>query len=462
MQKYFLSFLFLFLMHSLLAQKNKADSMSNLLAKAKTDTDRVNIMWRLASYTYIYDPGKALLISRQALFLAKKIKYEEGESRSLGILASTFFKIGNYTRALEFFFQKLQLDEKSKNSFNLASVLINIGSVYVYQEEYNEALKYYYKSDSIITSQNIDELKYFSMQNLGDVYDRLYNYDSAFMYFSKALIIANSKKDNNFIGASMTGLGHTYFKQNNYTFSLLNYLTAITYLQSANNDELLCEATLGLAALHRKLNNNDSAVYYARYSLAIAKKGAFITRQLDAAEFLSEYYRQKKNIDSAFTYLNEVRVLNDSVNSKSRIRELQVMSSNEQLRQIELEESKRTAQREREQQLQFLFIGIFIPGFFLFTLLLSRIQIHVRVIKILGILSLLILFEYLTLLLHPYVAEITHHTPVYEMLIFVTIAAILIPAHHRIEHWLIEKLIQKRANQVKFKKIKIELKKPEE
>ena len=74
----------------------------------------------------------------------------------------------------------------------------------------------------------------------------------------------------------------------------------------------------------------------------------------------------------------------------------------------------------------------------------------------------IILFEYLTLLLHPYVAEITHHTPVYEMLIFVTIAAILIPGHHRIEHWLIEKLIQKRANQVKFKKIKIELKKPEE
>lgn len=59
-----------------------------------------------------------------------------------------------------------------------------------------------------------------------------------------------------------------------------------------------------------------------------------------------------------------------------------------------------------------------------------------------GILSLLILFEYLTLLLHPVVAEFTHHTPILELLIFVCIAAILIPAHHRIEHWLIHKLAE--------------------
>ncbi|RYY70622.1 MAG: hypothetical protein EOO13_06000 [Chitinophagaceae bacterium] len=60
-----------------------------------------------------------------------------------------------------------------------------------------------------------------------------------------------------------------------------------------------------------------------------------------------------------------------------------------------------------------------------------------------GVISLLILFEYLTLLLHPRVVEFTHHTPFYELLIFVGVAALLIPAHHRIEHWLIAKLTVK-------------------
>jgi ABC-type transport system involved in cytochrome c biogenesis permease subunit len=104
------------------------------------------------------------------------------------------------------------------------------------------------------------------------------------------------------------------------------------------------------------------------------------------------------------------------------------------------------------QQLQMLLIGIFIPGLFLLTVLLSRVEIHTRVIRLLGVLSLLFLFEYLTLLLHPTVARLTQHTPVYEILIFVVIAAILIPAHHRLEHWLIQKLIHHRTHHALKKK----------
>ena len=112
--------------------------------------------------------------------------------------------------------------------------------------------------------------------------------------------------------------------------------------------------------------------------------------------------------------------------------------------------------------MQLLLIGLFIPAFFLLTVLLSRIKIPVRVIKVLGILSLLIFFEYLTLFLHPTVAALTHHTPVYEIMIFVAIAAFLIPAHHRIEHWLIEKLTNRRTQhdggiKITTRKIKLDI-----
>ncbi len=142
--------------------------------------------------------------------------------------------------------------------------------------------------------------------------------------------------------------------------------------------------------------------------------------------------------------MSYVRGLNDSVNSKSKIRESQVISSNEQYRQLEMEEIRRREKAERFQQLQMLLIAIFIPGFFLLTLLLSRINVPIKFIRLLGVISLLFLFEYLTLLLHPTVAKLTHHTPVYEILIFVVIAAILIPMHHRLEHWLIHKLTHHR------------------
>jgi len=462
--KFFLLLFSLFLWANAFAQKTKADSLGKLLVVEKVDSNRVRMMWQLAGIVNIYNPDTAVILAQQALYLSNEIKYVEGQSRSLGALANAFVKLGNYPRAMELYIQKLKLEEKRNTARNLVSVLMNLGVVHVLQDEYPEALEYYSRADSVIRLHQVSDMEYFILLNLGDVYNRLNISDSAYKYFSNSLELARNLQDIDLIGTSMTGLGHSYLKLGDYEQSLINYQNAIINLREANDDEILCEASLGLANLYKHLGKDDSAAYYASLSLEIAKRGGFLSHQLEAAEFLTTHYRANKNIDSAFVYVSRVQELNDSINSKTRIREAQILSTNEQLRQLEIEESKKIAAKERRQQLQLLFIGIFIPGFFLITLLLSRIRIHVRIIKVLGILSLLILFEYLTLLLHPYVAELTHHTPVFEIFIFVAVAAILIPAHHRFEHWLIEKLIRHRTEDpgsaFKFKTAKLKIKEP--
>lgn len=425
------------------AQKTKVDSLSRLLSTAKDDTSRVKYMWQLARDIGVYNPDSALRLSQKALYMARNIGYKEGESRSLGILANTFVKIGNYTRALELNLEKLQLEEKRNNPRNMASVLMNIGIVYILQEEYSLALEYISKADSLIVLKNIEDLKYYSALNIGDTYNRMRNADSSFHYFSKSLEEAKKLTDIDLIGTSMTGMGHSYLAKKNYDSSKYHYQSGIGYLKEANDEEVLCEATLGLARLYEATSQFDSAAWYGLLSMETAQKG-FLSKELEAAQFLTEHYRMRKDIDSAFKYVNVVNSLNDSVNSKTKIRELQVISSNEQFRQAELEEKRRIAEAERSQQLQLLLIAIVIPGLFLMTLVLSRVNVPVKAIRVLGILSLLFLFEYLTLLLHPTVARFTHHTPVYEIIIFVAIAAVLIPLHHKLEHWFIHKLLHHR------------------
>lgn len=442
---------------SIYSQKTKADSLSRLLTTEQADTNRVRLMWQLAGAMGVYNPDTALNLSFQALSLSRKIKYTEGESRSIGMLANTFLKIGNYARALELNIEKLKLEEKRNKPRNLASVLMNIGVVYALQEEYMKGLSYYQRADSVIQLYNVEDLKYNIALNTGDAYDRLNQSDSSFVYFAHSLEIAKILSDGDLIGTSMTGLGHSYRKLGKYNESLINYQTGISYLVAANDDEVLCEAALGLAKLYELMDKYDSAGYYANLSLAVSKKDGFLSKELDAAQFLTDHYKKLKSIDSAFAYVSYVRGLNDSVNSKSKIRESQIISSNEHFRQLELEEERRTDRAKRFEQLQMLLIAIFIPGFFLVTLLLSRINVHVKLIRLLGVLSLLFLFEYLTLLLHPTVARLTHHTPVYEILIFVALAAILIPAHHRLEKWMIHKLIHNRTHRKKINNPAVEI-----
>lgn len=454
----FLLFVFFVTPVFVMAQKQKADSLYNLLLVEKSDTSKVNYMWEIANVISAYSPDSALMLAHQALNLATEIKYVKGQSKAMAVLAISYRLLGNYTNALDYNLRRLKIAERENDADNLANVLMSIGVVYRYQEEYENALLYYLKADSVITKYNLEDSRYYIYMNLGDVYERLNNTDSAFNYFNKSLVVSNNLKDPDFIGNSMTGLGHTYLKMGNYDFAKLNYKTAIRNLLIANNDEVLCEAYLGLANLYKQNPVIiDSAIYYARLSFQLAEKDGFLNWELNASKFLTTIYKEANNVDSAFLYLTKVQQLNDSINGKDKIREIQVFSSNENLRQLEIAESKRIAKKERKQQLQLLFIGIFIPGFFLLTLLLSKIIIHVRIIRVLGVLSLLIFFEYLLLWLHPWVADLTNHTPILEMLIFVAAAAILIPAHHRFEHWLIKKLTHKNES-IRLKKIRLNLK----
>lgn len=453
---------FIFVACSLPAQKQKFDSLALKLASEKIDSNRVKLMWLMSGASNMYNPDTSLHLAQQALYLAQKIKYPEGESRSLGVLAVAFRQMGNYQKALEFFLKKLQIEEKRNNPRNLASALINIGILYVNLGQYAEAMSYYKRADTVITADRITDLEYYINNNLGDVYERLNINDSAFLYFSKSLVIATNKKNGDLMGTSMIGFGHIYLKQANYSMALQYYKDALTYLEAANDEDLICEATLGLAKLYSQLNKNDSAENYALQSFNIAEKDGFESRQLEAAQFLTAHFKNAGNTRKAFLYSEITQTIKDSIDSKDNVRALQIISGNEQLRQNEMAENKRRADEERHQQLQMLFIGIFIPILFLITLVLSRIKIHSRIIKFLGVLSLLMLFEYLLLLLHPRVLEFTHHTPIYEMMIFVAVASILVPAHHRLEHWVIERLTRRKIMIAEKKQEQEKLKKQEE
>ena len=86
-------------------------------------------------------------------------------------------------------------------------------------------------------------------------------------------------------------------------------------------------------------------------------------------------------------------------------------------------------------------------GIILFTmlfLLLSRSFItNVRLIKFLGILALLLVFEFINMLAHSYLEQLANNSRVLTLLLMVGIAALLIPLHHRIEKWTITKVVEK-------------------
>jgi hypothetical protein len=119
------------------------------------------------------------------------------------------------------------------------------------------------------------------------------------------------------------------------------------------------------------------------------------------------------------------------------------MAVEEEARIAELKMEEEKEEDERKQNLEYTFIALGIISFFMIFILFSRRHItNTNVIKFLSVVSLLIVFEFINLLIHPFLEKITHHSPLLMLISLVGIAAIIIPFHHKLEHWAVNKLIE--------------------
>jgi len=437
------TFVFLMLIVTASAQSPVIDSLNSVLRIKVQDSNRVMALWRLAEQYQFFKPDTTLQLAQQALLLSQRIHYIEGESRSLAVMATGQYLLGDYPKALNNYMLKLQLEEKRNSSRNYASALNNIGLMYILLAQYTNALNYLRKADSTVKTaggKTKAELENRILVNLGEAFFRMKQNDSANYYFSMALTEGRVNNDNFYRGASLLGLGNVDAATGDEQAAMGNYRQAFSFLNSGIDNDMLCETALGLANVFKKTNQPDSALRYAMLAFTTGKHDGFLSREFDAATFLSRYYKDTRNFDSAYSYLEHAAVLQDSLKGQAKTREAMIISSNEQLRQAELAEEKEKERASRLQQLQILAICIFIPLFFLLTLIISRIRIHRNAIRFMGVVSLLMVFEFLTLLLHPVIEEYTHHNNVLVLLALVVIGAALIPLHHRLEHVLIEKL----------------------
>jgi hypothetical protein len=221
------------------------------------------------------------------------------------------------------------------------------------------------------------------------------------------------------------------------------YRKSIPYQELAKEEEGICETLMGMARIFRDQARDDSCLYYAGLSYTITKKNGFTVYLLKASHFLTDYYSQRHMVDSAFKYQSAEIVAKDSMFSQEKIRQIQSLGFDETLRQQEIASQKKKAEENHIRNLQLLAIGVFIPVFFLGVLFLSRTKVSTRIVEFLGILSLLLFFEFITDLIYPYVSELTNENPIWEMMLLVLLAALLEPLNFRLEHWVKGHLVHK-------------------
>ena len=449
MAKHIIFLLLLFCGITANAQYVKIDSLKKLLEQRQEDSNRVTLLWKLAEQYEFFKPDTTILLAQKAQLLASRIKFIEGESKAFAIMATGQYLLGNYTASLNNYMQKLKIEEKRNSIRNYASALNNIGLMYILLADYKAALNYLSRADSIVNAVGgvaKKDLQIGILINLGETYYRMKRQDSAEYFFAESLNIATLQNNIFSQGVAFLGLANVYAGERSDSIALVNYRKALGILNDGTNNDMLCETALGFANVFQNNAQPDSAFHYAMLAYNVANRDGFLSRELDAANFLSSFYKRQKQFDSAFVYMEHAVMLQDSLKGQAKTREAMIISSNEQTRQAEIAAQNQLDKQNRRQQLQILAICLFIPTFFIITVAVSRIRIHRNIVRFMGVVSLLLIFEFIILLLHPLIEQIMHHNKVYELLLLVCIGAGLVPLHHRLEHLVLEKLTKNKNN----------------
>ncbi len=273
--------------------------------------------------------------------------------------------------------------------------------------------------------------------------------DSALPYIQEALQIAYQRKDSAQISSCLSVMGDTYISTGQNEIARPFYRQSNSYLKNTNSFYYMYSGQRLASNLNRigqsffNTAQYDSSLAYARQALAFDQQDYLIFAQ-DSYQLIYSSFDKKNQRDSSNKYFRLATEIRDSVLSLEKSKNIQSQHYKEEIRQREAEIQKEELATRHRQNIENALIAIGILLFALLFLLMSRSFItSEKLIRFLCVLALLLVFEFINILIHSYLEELTNHSQILILLILVGIAALLIPLHHNLEKRVIFRLIQK-------------------
>lgn len=390
--------------------------------------------------------------------------------------------------AIKSLFAAKKYAERSKVTKYVAEANHFLGEGFQQIKEYEKAIAYYQASKK--EYEKIADINSALRQQgyTADVYKRMKNYPVAERLWEENIRIADSIDYYEAKYVAVTGLWSIYAAQQQFAkgaetgrkYKLIDYYYRLGDSARVYNTN----------AVYAEIDARyDSADWYYRKTISYSKKSfppivtAYYTYYY--ADYLKRYKRYTEalpqmqsalnifdslhevsgqqdvynNLDSIYTALGDYKnawqargnfyMYRDSIENQSKKEDIlreEIAAEEESMRKAADEEIKAT---ERKHNLQYT--AIMIGGMILLIslLLLGFFNTPNWLIRLLGFLSFIFLFEFIILLLDSKLHHWFHGAPLPILAIKVLIACMLVPLHHLIEHRVIHFLQSKKLHRLK-------------
>lgn len=368
-------------------RENKHVHINNLIAEIKksiaSTTEPNQLLFRYLDLSRLYNLLENKNQSMQYVQLAMDIA---DETENIKGLSKAYYLIGDYFRdnqknydiALIYYRKILEIYKKINYELGIADVYNEIGNVYKLSGNDSLARNYFSKSLQIGIEKKHRHSMANAYSNLGEINYSTGNYKDALHYYTKCYETGCDQCPQIVFHPALINMGNVYLNTGEYTNALNSFNEALAIADSSDAIYEQAVSFLNLARYHEERHNLNKSLSLYNTAYDLAKRANSLQLQADITKHLSRMYSNSNHYRLAFTYLEQTKLLSDSIEAISKADNLSMLETRFEFQQLQVQRELEKAKSEKEIARQKLIRNLVISGIILIAILGIFIYISYR------------------------------------------------------------------------------------
>ncbi|WP_111308486.1 tetratricopeptide repeat-containing sensor histidine kinase [Confluentibacter sediminis] len=320
---------YIFSFNQTFAQTQKSvDSIQQIVQQQKAYPKKISVLQDHLKKIYQKDFDATIQISKLGIELAKAENDKVNQGDFLRYLGLAMGRKGKVDSASVYYYQALSLLEKSGNSEKLGLLYDDMARMYRKLKQPKRALEFYDKALKLYENEkNLEGIARINNESGSVFRDDFKDYAEANRRYEKSLRIQQQRNDSVGIGYALEFLGYNQLLIKDYKKSE-NYLKqALEIRKKLKDDFALMLNYTALGEFYKETQQHQLSNEYFELSNAVARKIKFTDIQKYNYEQITGNYEALGNYQKAFESLKSFNVLNDSLYTAQKLKDVEEIST---------------------------------------------------------------------------------------------------------------------------------------
>ena len=250
------------------------DSLKPVLGDLEDEDKRIRLLWEISKQSRRSDIDSALHYARRSVKSARRLDVEYLQAESHRILGRLLSANENNPEGLQHLLTAKRIYGQLERPGKEALTLENLGALYRRQGDYPKALEYYYEALNLRENHAGGMELANTLQNIGVINERLGQHQKAITFYERALGISEKYKNPSEIAINAVQLGNIFGSQGETGKALQLMEQALEASKRLPGEHATASILLEMSELH---TNNQSY----RYALDSNKKALELAGQMN-------------------------------------------------------------------------------------------------------------------------------------------------------------------------------------